>query len=76
MIVYSTICKANGNDKRSIVLFIISGFVGSLKDWWDNDLTNNQWSEVLNAVKQKHNEVGQIIEQPDVIYTLIQAIVF
>ena len=39
-------------------------------------LTYNQRAEVLNVVKQEHNEAGQIIEQPDVIYILIQAILF
>ena len=33
-------------------------------------------AEVLNNVKHEHNEAGQIIEQPEIIYTLIQAILF
>ena len=39
MLMYSTICKANGNTDANIASFIIAGFTGQLKGWWDNILT-------------------------------------
>ncbi|XP_060210888.1 uncharacterized protein LOC132637884 [Lycium barbarum] len=32
---------------------IIAGFTGQLKDWWDNDLTQEQRGNILNAVKRE-----------------------
>ena len=40
MIMFSTICKTNGNDEKIIAIIIIIGKIGTLKGWWKNFLTS------------------------------------
>ncbi|XP_058192187.1 uncharacterized protein LOC131309594 [Rhododendron vialii] len=55
MLMYSTICVNNDNDDQKVAGWITVGFIGMIKGWWDNVLTANQRSEILNAVKIKEN---------------------
>ena len=36
MLMYSTICKTNGNTDKNVAKMIVAGFTGQLKGWWDN----------------------------------------
>ena len=67
ILMYCTVCKQNDNSDHQIARFIVNGFTGILKGWWDNFLSEVQKSEILNATKG-------IDQQQDACYTLIQAI--
>ena len=54
MMVYATTCKVNNNDNKSIASKIVSGFIGSLRGWWNNFLTTAQRLKILNFVKTKN----------------------
>ena len=79
MLMYSTICKANNNLDAHIANFIIAGFTGQLKGWWDNILTPLQRNEILTAKKliQTAAPDTKIVTAEyfeDSVYTLIQTI--
>ena len=76
IMMYSTACQTNENSKKDITLMIICGFMGALNGWWDNYLTPAQRSKILTAVKHEINEAGVTVEKIDIIYTLIQAIIY
>ncbi|CAK8565767.1 unnamed protein product [Lathyrus sativus] len=58
MIMYSTVCKQHGNSDSSIASFITTGFVGQLRGWWDQYLTESQKLEILNHKKIVKIEPG------------------
>ncbi|KAL7237991.1 hypothetical protein ACSBR2_004150 [Camellia fascicularis] len=73
MLMYNPVCKQNDNTNSQIAWFIINGFTGILKGWWDNILTVSQQNEILNAVKVGTNPITQLNQsQEDAIYTLSQ----
>ncbi|KAL7168081.1 hypothetical protein ACSBR2_038512 [Camellia fascicularis] len=76
MMMYATVCRQYSNSDHAIVKFIINGFTGQLKGWWDNILTPQQHNEILTSVKL---EVDPTTQQPvqteDAVYTLIQTII-
>ena len=76
MMIYATACKVNNNDDKTCVIMIISGFTGTLRGWWDNYMTTDQKNEILNAVKIENNQQGQPIQVTDVVYTLVQTIIY
>ncbi|KAK2424968.1 hypothetical protein QL285_035270 [Trifolium repens] len=51
MIMYSTVCKQQGNSDSSIASFITTGFVGQLRGWWDHYLSDAQKKEILSHKK-------------------------
>ena len=73
---YVTACQANGNSEKDIALMIVCDFLGSLNVWWDNYLTSAQNQEILTAIKQEPNEAGVMVIKIDIIYILIQAIIY
>jgi hypothetical protein len=88
MMMYSSVCKSIGNQDRDIAIFIINGFTGSLKGWWDNFLTQIQRDEIISAektevieVKQEQGQLQPIQAQQmtqqsqDAVYTLVQAVI-
>ena len=70
MMMYSTICKNNGNTDKDITKMIIAGFTGQLKGWWDNYLSQNDKNNILNAVKEEDNR-----QQENTVYTLVVNII-
>ncbi|KAL7258071.1 hypothetical protein ACSBR1_004233 [Camellia fascicularis] len=60
MLMYNPVCKQNDNTNSQIAWFIINGFTGILKGWWDNILTVSQQNEILNAVKVGTNPITQL----------------
>ena len=76
MLIYATECKTNNNDDKSCAVMIISGFTGTLRGWWDNYLTTNQKNEILGEVKIEANAQGQPVSVTDIIYTLVQTIIY
>jgi hypothetical protein len=57
MIMYSTVCKQQGNRDGSIATFITTGFVGQLRGWWDHYLNETQRIEILTHKKLIKSEV-------------------
>ncbi|XP_059310059.1 uncharacterized protein LOC132061224 [Lycium ferocissimum] len=49
---------------------IIAGFTGQLKGWWDNYLTQEQRSNILNAVKREGTSQEPVIV-PNAVYSLV-----
>ncbi|KAM7510610.1 hypothetical protein LguiB_009485 [Lonicera macranthoides] len=87
MTMYGTACKASGSSDKSVAEFMIAGFSGQLRGWWDNVLTDSQRNEIKNSVKIVNinvvikNEQGQDITQvqpkteENAVYSLLTAIV-
>ena len=73
---YATVCQTNHNFEKDIALMLICGFMGSLKGWWKNYLTPIQRNKILTSVKIEVNEAGEEIQKPNILYTLIQSIVY
>ena len=69
MLMYSTICKTNGNDDVTVAKMIVAGFTGQLKGWWDNYLPVNQKEEIYKTVRQEN---GQLVQ--NAVYTLVVTI--
>lgn len=70
MLMYSTICKNNGNTDKAITNMIIAGFTGQLKGWWDNYLSQDNKDNILNTIKEEN---GRQVE--NTVYTLIVNII-
>lgn len=47
---YATICKSVKNTDRNICKMIIAGFTGQLRGWWDNYMSIEQKTAVINAI--------------------------
>ena len=54
MFMYANVCKAAHNGDKAIAEFIVAGFTGQLRGWWENVFTPQQRDEVLNAIKIIH----------------------
>jgi hypothetical protein len=76
MIMYSTICKQQGNTDSMIASFIVVGFIGQLRGWWDHYLTDEQKTSILNHKKEIKREDGSSSStgEEDAVYTLCLAI--
>ncbi|KAH9688794.1 hypothetical protein KPL70_015237 [Citrus sinensis] len=44
-----------GTSDRAISEFLIAGFTGQLKGWWDHLLTNRQQLDILNSIQTDEN---------------------
>ena len=51
MLMYCSVCKENENSDHQTAHYLVNGFTGFLKGWWDNFLFEVQKSEILNATK-------------------------
>ncbi|XP_028111364.1 uncharacterized protein LOC114309755 [Camellia sinensis] len=77
MMMYATVCHQYSNNDQAIAKFIINGFTGVLKGWWDNIMTPIQQTEILTAIKLELDPTtNQQVQQPDAVYTLIQTIIY
>ena len=74
MLMYASICKANGNNDSDIAKFIINGFTGVLYGWWHNSLNLTQKEEILSATRIE-TEGNQSSVQEDSTYTLVATVV-
>ncbi|RID49857.1 hypothetical protein BRARA_H00626 [Brassica rapa] len=67
-----------GNEDKTVAEFLIAGFSGQLKGWWDNYLTNQQRAEILDSIKTDEDNVPILDNlgnpQQDVVATLVIAI--
>ncbi|XP_028066124.1 uncharacterized protein LOC114269059 [Camellia sinensis] len=76
MIMYSTVCQQHGNTDHQIARFLVNGFTGILKGWWDNILITTQHNEILNSFKIITDPItGRARQGQDVVYTLINTII-
>ena len=66
---YSTFYKANNNFEKNITNMIIADFIGQLRGWWDNYLSESQLMAILNAVKDESGMISNIV------YTLVLTII-
>ncbi|CAF1929358.1 unnamed protein product [Brassica napus] len=46
-----------GNEDKTVAELLIAGFSGQLKGWWDNYLTNQQQTEILDSIKTDEDNV-------------------
>ncbi|RID44655.1 hypothetical protein BRARA_I01436, partial [Brassica rapa] len=67
-----------GNEDKTVAELLIAGFSGQLKRWWDNYLTNQQRTEILDSIKTDADNVPilDILGNPqqDAVATLVIAI--
>ena len=67
-----------GNEDKTVAELLIAGFSGQLKGWWDNYLTNQQQTEILDSIKTDEDNVPILDNlgnpQQDAVATLIIAI--
>ena len=68
--------KAKPLDEQIIFGFIISGFTGQLKNWWDNLLTLQDRLEILNHVTDIMDDQGNVFQKSDCCDFLIIVIAF
>jgi len=61
MLMYTTVCKNNGNTDKNTASFLVCGFTGILQGWWDNYLSPEQRNEVLSAVKLENNQQREYV---------------
>ncbi|XP_028115638.1 uncharacterized protein LOC114313449 [Camellia sinensis] len=76
MMMFATVCKQNENTDHQVVRFIVSGFTGILKGWWDNILTTAQNDEILTSTRIRLDPAtrAEVTEQ-DAVYTLVNTII-
>ncbi|CAL5384512.1 unnamed protein product [Camellia sinensis] len=76
VLMYATVCCQYGNTDHAVVKFIINGFTGQLKGWWDNVLSPVQQQEILTSIKiDVDPTTHQPVQREDAVYTLIQTII-
>ncbi|KAG5586840.1 hypothetical protein H5410_047274 [Solanum commersonii] len=78
MLMYATICKSVNNTDKTICKMIIAGFMGQLKDWWDNYMTFDAMAAVINAkaTTEGVDNLGFALvkNKEQVVYTLVLTI--
>ncbi|XP_045792081.1 uncharacterized protein LOC123886847 [Trifolium pratense] len=80
IIMYSSVCKQQGNSDSSIASFITTGFIGQLRGWWDHYLTDAQKKEILSHKKLIKTETSSssttitTTGEEDAVYTLCLSI--
>ncbi|XP_070002975.1 uncharacterized protein [Nicotiana sylvestris] len=67
----------NASDKNAATL-VVSGFTGSLKNWWDNYLSEDDKNQILNATTiatiiktENNNQTTELVAKEDATATLI-----
>ena len=67
-----------GNEDKTVAELLKAGFSGQLKGWWDNYLTNQQRTEILDSIKMDEDNVPILDNlgnpQQDAVDTLVIAI--
>ncbi|XP_070025069.1 uncharacterized protein [Nicotiana sylvestris] len=70
----------NASDKNAATL-VVSGFTGSLKNWWDNYLSEDDKNQILNATTiatiiktENNNQTTEQVAKEDATTTLIYCI--
>uniref|UniRef100_A0A0D3BSC7 DUF7746 domain-containing protein n=1 Tax=Brassica oleracea var. oleracea TaxID=109376 RepID=A0A0D3BSC7_BRAOL len=67
-----------GNEDKTVAELLIAVFSGQLKGWWDNYLTNQQRTEILDSIKMDEDNVPILDNlgnpQQDAVATLVIAI--
>ncbi|CAL5439638.1 unnamed protein product [Camellia sinensis] len=71
------------NSDHQVARYIVSGFTGVLKGWWDNILTPHQCTEILSSTHPVINtnavgvsgEAAAQVEEEDAVYTLINTMI-
>uniref|UniRef100_M1DRF7 Zinc knuckle family protein n=1 Tax=Solanum tuberosum TaxID=4113 RepID=M1DRF7_SOLTU len=75
---YATICKSVKNLDRNICKIIIAGFTGQLRGWWDNYMSTEAKTAVINATSDIEgvDNLGMALvkNREDAVYTLILTI--
>ncbi|KAG5588629.1 hypothetical protein H5410_049063 [Solanum commersonii] len=77
MLMYATICKSVNNTDKIICKMIIADFTGQLRGWWDNYMSFEAKTIVINA-KVPNEGVDNlgfaVVKREDVVYTLVLTI--
>jgi len=53
--------KVNGYSNKNVATIVVLGFSGQLKNWWDNYLTFDERSSILNRTTNELGERGERI---------------
>ena len=64
--------KVNGYSNKHVATIIVLDFSGQLKNWWDNYLTYDERSAILNHMTNELDEHGERVQ--DVYETLVHTI--
>ncbi|XP_027368392.1 uncharacterized protein LOC113874369 [Abrus precatorius] len=67
----------NNYDEETIIYILVAGFIGQLKVWWDNYLTETDREHIVSAVKiddRGKTIVNNNEQLPDAVYTLLYCI--
>ncbi|KAL7248333.1 hypothetical protein ACSBR2_003117 [Camellia fascicularis] len=76
MLMFAAVCKKNENTDHQVARFIVSGFTGILKGWWDNVLATAQNDDILGSTRTTiDTDTGLETEEQDAVYTLVNTIV-
>ncbi|KAL4344684.1 hypothetical protein AHAS_Ahas11G0203000 [Arachis hypogaea] len=67
---------AHESSEEAIANFIVSGFSGQLKGWWDNYLTNDEKDAILSAVKTDDNGEPILNKNGKTILDAISTLIF
>ncbi|KAG5572427.1 hypothetical protein H5410_062193 [Solanum commersonii] len=78
MLMYATIYKSVRNTNRNICKMIIVGFTGQLRGWWDNYMSVEAKSVVINATSDAEGvdnlRMALVKNREDTVYTLVLTI--
>ncbi|XP_074299437.1 uncharacterized protein LOC141630534 [Silene latifolia] len=68
---YGTMCKIAGNNDVTVAKMITAGFTGQLKGWWDNCLSNEAKTLIMNT----KIDMPDNTQKDNAVYTLVVNIV-
>jgi len=69
-----TAYKTRGLDQRTQAVAVINGFQGQLKYWWDNFLSEEEHTKILEFQKVYTNSDGMQVSEPAAAAILIHTI--
>lgn len=67
--------KIRNADEKTIATLLVSGFTGQLKNWWDNALTLESKTSILEHTIDIEDDQGDVITKSDAAEFLIVTIV-
>jgi len=65
----------NNCPETVVVEILVAGFFGQLKDWWDNNLTEEEKSAVLTAIKTDFDG-NPILNGSETIHDVVNSLLF
>ena len=66
--------RYNGISEKEAFVFLVNGFTGQLKNWWDNALNFQSKEKILNHIINTEDQDGEIKETNDACDYLVVTI--